>query len=409
MKDFEPYNNQDGFYGTGPARPPKSRSGILSCLLILVIFACGTLSALSFWKIQLFQQVDDTLPEAQSPLAFSSLSAGTASSDAAPANNGSYQMDIAQTPKATETVPIEGGLSLQQIYTDNIASVVSITCSQESGTTSGTGVVLSADGYIVTNCHVIENAGTVWVRFSDRRELTATVVGMDAMSDLAVLRVDANALKPAQFGDSDSVRVGDTVVAIGDPLGAQLSGTMTDGIISAINRDLTVGGRTMTLLQTNAALNSGNSGGPLINCYGQVIGINTMKLTGIQGELAVEGLGFAIPSRTVKDVVDQLIRQGYVSGRPTLGITGEEVTGLYKKYYDWPDGFYITQVTEGGAAEQAGIQPGDIITRFAGSKITTYDSLRAALFACQPGEHVYATICREGRYYQVVLTIGAVQ
>lgn len=409
MNDFEQQNGQDGFYGTGPAHPPKSRSGAFALLLILVIFALGIVSAMSFLKIQLFKQLDSQLPEAQSPLTFSALSAGEPTNQAAPASTGQYQMDIAQTPKAVETVPEDGGLSLQQIYTENIDSVVSITCSRESGTSSGTGVVLSADGYIVTNFHVIENASTVWVRFSDRRELTAMIVGEDAMSDLAVLRVDANALKPAQFGDSDSVRVGDTVVAIGDPLGAQLSGTMTNGIISAINRDVTVGGRTMSLLQTNAALNAGNSGGPLINCYGQVIGINTMKLAGQWGESAVEGLGFAIPSRTVKDVVDQLISQGYVSGRPTLGIAGEEVTGLYKNYYDWPDGFYITEVVHSGAAAQAGIQPGDIITRFAGSQITSFDSLRSALFACQPGDRVYATVYRSGRYYTVILTVGAVE
>ena len=174
----------------------------------------------------------------------------------------------------------------------------------------------------------------------------------------------------ATFGDDRSLRVGDAVVAIGDPLGIRLRGTMTDGIISAISRDLEVDGRVMTLLQTNAALNSGNSGGPLINCYGQVIGINTLKIGVFTDNAGAEGLGFAIPSTTVKEIADQLIAQGYVSGRPAIGITGEPVSSFYQFYYNLPAGLYITNVEYGSDARKKGIEQGDILMSIDGNRIT---------------------------------------
>ena len=199
--------------------------------------------------------------------------------------------------------------------------MVSIACQGSRSSSSGTGVVLSSDGYIVTNAHVVENSNAISVQLTDDRSFAARLVGCDDISDLAVLRIDCSDLTPAQFGDSSTLRVGDTVVAIGDPLGAAFRGTYTNGIVSAINRDVDMNGRTMTLIQTNAALNSGNSGGPLINCYGQVIGINTMKIGAFTDTAGVEGLGFAIPSTQVKEIVDQIVAQGYVSGAMMLQLT----------------------------------------------------------------------------------------
>ena len=190
----------------------------------------------------------------------------------------SAQLQIEDSALSVENIPEEGALSWQQVYEKMIHSVVSITASSPTGSTSGTGVVMSADGYIITNAHVVDGAMNISVLLTDDRVFSAKVIGADTISDLAVLAVEATDLIPAEFGDSSVLRVGDAVVAIGDPLGVELRGSMTDGIISAIERDLQVGGRTMSLLQTTAALNSGNSGGPLVNCYGQVIGINTMKI-----------------------------------------------------------------------------------------------------------------------------------
>ena len=191
------------------------------------------------------------------------------------------QLTITQSPAGVPTVASDeaGALSLQEIYRRCIGSVVSIVTVTPSGKASGTGIIMSEDGYVITNHHVIESAQAVSVLTADSREYTASVVGSDETSDLAVLKIEAEGLQAAEFGDSSVLQVGDSVAAIGDPLGTALRGTMTDGIISAINRDLTVNDRTMSLIQTNAALNNGNSGGPLINCYGQVIGINTMKMS----------------------------------------------------------------------------------------------------------------------------------
>ena len=292
-----------------------------------------------------------------------------------------------------ENIPQEGGLSLQDIYTQNIPSVVSIS----TDTGSGTGVILSGDGYIVTNAHVVDNSFSISVRLTDDRNFQAQLIGSDIISDLAVLRIDAQDLIPAQFGDSDILRVGDSVAAIGDPLGVDLRGTYTDGIISAINRDVSMNGRTMTLIQTNAALNSGNSGGPLINCYGQVIGINTMKIGAFADSAGVEGIGFAIPSATVRDIVDQLILQGYVSGRPTLGVTGESLPLFYQHYYRMPAGLYITAVEPGSAAEKCGIQQGDILISINETRMTDFNSLQTSILAYEVGDTITVTIYRDGQ------------
>jgi serine protease Do len=251
----------------------------------------------------------------------------------------------------------------------------------------------------------VEGAVAISVLFSDDQTLDAQVVGSDTISDLAVLKVSATGLQAAQFADSTELRVGDAVVAIGDPLGIEYRGTMTDGIISAISRDIDMDGRTMNLIQTNAALNSGNSGGPLINCYGQVIGINTMKMGDSMSVAGVEGLGFAIPSATVSDIVNQLIAQGYVSGRPTLGISGESISNLYHFYYRLPRGLYITQVEDGSSAQHAGIEEGDILLSMDGKEITSGDDLKMQLYNYAPGDQVTVIIYRSGNQYAVTLTV----
>ena len=223
------------------------------------------------------------------------------------------KLNIVSSQESSDTTfsDEEDALCLQDIYSSVIDSVVSISSMTSSGTSSGTGIIMSQDGYVITNHHVITGALVISVLTNDNQEFEAALVGSDEMSDLAVLKIDARGLKAAEFGDSSKLRVGDSVVAIGDPLGVQLRGTMTNGIISAINRDLTVGDRTMTLIQTNAALNNGNSGGPLINCYGQVIGINTVKMSSYYSASAtVEGLGFAIPISVAKPIIDELIENG---------------------------------------------------------------------------------------------------
>ena len=297
-------------------------------------------------------------------------------------------------------------MSLQEIYERVIPSVVSISCKTSMGSSTGSGVILSSDGYIVTNCHVVEDAEIIEVLLTDRRIIEADLVGMDAISDLAVLHISASDLVAAQMGDASVLRVGDVVVAIGDPLGIELRGTMTDGIISAINRDIEVDGRIMNLIQTNAALNSGNSGGPLINCYGQVVGINTMKMGDSMSSAGVEGLGFAIPSSTVEEIVNQLISQGYVSGRPELGIVGEGVSTFYQLYYRLPQGLYITEVLEGSSAAEAGLAVGNILISIDGIPITAMSVLKTTLYSYTPGDQIRAIVYRNYRQYEVNMIVG---
>ena len=312
-------------------------------------------------------------------------------------------LEIADSPYSVQTRPSDedDALSLQEIYQRMIGSVVSISTATPTGTASGTGIIMTADGYVITNHHVIDGAQVISVLTSDDQQFDAALVGSDETSDIAVLKMDANDLQPAQFGDSNQLRVGDSVVAIGDPLGVQLRGTMTNGIISAINRDLTVGDRTMTLIQTNAALNNGNSGGPLINCYGQVVGINTMKMSSYYSSASVEGLGFAIPIAVAKPIIDELIENGYVAGRPAIGITGETLPKTFRTYYHLPSGIYVTSVAEGSDAKAKGLAEGDVITAINDTPVTSIDELNTVKNQFVAGDTVTLTVYRAEKYYLV--------
>ncbi|MBP3683958.1 MAG: trypsin-like peptidase domain-containing protein [Oscillospiraceae bacterium] len=415
--DYE-YDWDDQYYGTGPTKPPKNHGGLIALMLMLLIFLTGIITVLGILNIRMFRELrlqekeTDELSiafttEATEPLdtaVATTISEETAAPSTVP-DTGFATMSIQPSPQGLDNIPTEGGLSLQDIYTNNIQSVVSITCSGYGTGSTGTGVVLSSDGFIVTNAHVVDDAAQIMVQLTDDRTFEAEIIGADEISDLAVLFIGVGDLIPAQFGDSASLRVGDTVVAIGDPLGAEFRGTYTNGIVSAINRDVDVDGRTMTLIQTNAALNSGNSGGPLINCYGQVIGINTMKIGTFTDTAGVEGLGFAIPSTTVKEIVDQLVQQGYVSGRPTLGLTGETISGVYQHYYRMPPGLYITWVDPNSSAYQRGIEDGDILLSINDNPVTTMDEMRTAIVNYEVGETVEAVIYRAGQRYLVELIL----
>lgn len=405
-------------YQTGSTTPPKSHGGIIALILALAICMSGILSIMAVLKIQLFAEPDDPMGNT-SPLSIQSNPGITGPTTGTNIPNTPSRTEpdptegtqnntigIGTSPVGQDNTPQEGGMALQDIYERCIQSVVSITCNYYGGTSTGTGVILTDDGYIVTNAHVVEDAMTVQVILTGGDTLDAVLVGTDKISDLAVLKIDRKGLTPAELGDSNVLRVGDAVVAIGDPLGVALRGTMTDGIISGINRDITVDGRPMTLIQTTAALNEGNSGGPLINCYGQVIGINTMKIGDAMSYAGVEGLGFAIPSATVSEIVNQLIGQGYVSGRPDLGMKGEAVSMMKQLYGRLPSGLYLTEVDEDSDAYAKGIRPDDVLTYFNGIHISGEEDYEAQLYACQVGDTVTVIIYRDGRSYEVQLTVG---
>lgn len=303
------------------------------------------------------------------------------------------------SPSATST-SANDGLSGEEIYAKVSPSVVSIQAvnltSGEGGT--GSGVIMSADGYIITNNHVVvdENTGVqqdkITVYMSDGTSFPAEVIGLDEQTDLAVLKIDpaGTTLTPAEFGDSNSLQVGEEVYAIGSPGGLELANTITGGHISALNRDITIDDRVMSLIQTDAAINPGNSGGALINKYGQVIGITSAKL----GISYYEGLGFAIPMDTVKPIVDELIQNGYIAGRPQIGISGQNVSEQQSAAYGIPQGVRVINVDSRSNAAAAGVQANDIITGINGTEVTDMDGVNAVKDKLSAGDKITLTLYR---------------
>lgn len=277
-------------------------------------------------------------------------------------------------------------------------------------TGTGTGIIMNEDGYIVTNAHVIYDnesqykcglAKKVQVVLNDQcyegeTQFDAEVIGYDVEEDLAVLKIDTDQkLVTAEFGSSDDLRVGELVVAIGNPLGFDLFGSVSTGIVSALDREITINESTLSLIQTDTAINAGNSGGPLINSFGQVIGINSAKLSSsYYGEASVEGLCFAIPMSHAKLIVDDLISFGYVRGKPLLGISGYDVTETASQQYGLPIGVSVVEVSPGGAADLAGIQVNDIIVAINGETITTYEELNNIKNKFKAGDTITVTVVR---------------
>jgi len=270
---------------------------------------------------------------------------------------------------------------------------------------SGSGFIISSDGYILTNFHVIElahrNSLPISVVLSDGTSYNARVIGFEASNDVAVIKIDATGLNSAIIGNSDRLRVGQTVYAIGNPFG-DLVYTMTDGIISALDRVVSVEGKSIGTFQFSAAVNSGNSGGPIYNTDGEVLGIVTAKV--VRGN--VEGIGFAIPINDAIEIATELIEHGYITGRPLIGITGQTVSAGHAEYYNWVQGVYIRSVSQGSAAEAAGIAVGDIITSLAGEEIESMEALRFALKSHRAGDITSITIWRNGEIIDLTITFA---
>ncbi len=266
---------------------------------------------------------------------------------------------------------------------------------------SGSGVIISTDGYVVTNYHVVNGASKVTVLFPDNEEVDAQVIGYDSVLDIALLKIEKDGLVAAKLGDSDAVRTGQFAVAIGSPLGAELAGTVTFGTVSAAKRELNLSdGYTVEMIQTDAAINPGNSGGALLNLNGEVIGINARKNSGMTADGAViEGLGFAIPINQVKPVVEELIQTGTIK-RPGLGITCRLIQG-YNSRYEVIYGIEVSTVTEGSGADKAGLKEGDIILELDGEPIQSDTAMRAWLYSKKVGDVVELTVQRNGQKMQL--------
>jgi len=308
--------------------------------------------------------------------------------------DSSFTLEFAPRPQP-DAAGISPRLSFQEIYQKCSPSVVLIEVEIGGrfmgGMGSGTGIILTEDGFIVTSAHVIEDSRQTTVILQDGTRHVAALVGMDENTDIAVLKIDANGLTPAEFGDSDLLSVGEEVCVIGNPLGQAHS--MSNGIISALNRDISYGGVTMRMIQTNAAINQGNSGGPLLNLYGQVVGITNMKFIGD----AVEGMGFAIPTAVFQPVVNELIAYGRIVGRASIGIVVSTVDNWTAMSEDIEPGVYVDRVLEETDAYAQGLQAGDRILYANDSPILTALDLRSVIQRHRAGDTVTLTVERNGR------------
>lgn len=321
-----------------------------------------------------------------------------------------YQSVNNSTSKTSTTSTSADALSVKEVANKTMESVVEI--KTESVSTNdyfqqavqsgaGSGVILSKDGYIVTNNHVIDGANKITVTTKDGKSYEAKLIGTDSSTDLAVIKVEASDLTPAVLGTSSKLEVGDTAIAIGNPLG-ELGGTVTSGIISALDREITVDNQTMHLLQTNAAINPGNSGGGLFNDQGELIGIVNAKSSGSN----IEGLGFAIPIDRAKDVITNLIENGYVKGRASLGVTLTAGTSNNPFAQSSSAQVYIAEVVNGKAAAKAGLQAGDQILKVDGEEVTSISDVKTAVNSHKAGETMKITVLRNNETKEITVTLG---
>ena len=314
-------------------------------------------------------------------------------------------IDVAEVDTGKLMTPAE-------VYAANVNSTVGITTSvttnfwgfQTTSAASGSGFILTGDGYVLTNYHVIESSNSISVTLYDGKSYDAVLIGYDESSDIAVLKIDAEGLTPVVLGDSDNLNVGDSVVAIGNPLG-ELTFSLTSGAVSALNREITLSNSvTMNLIQTDCAINSGNSGGALFNLYGEVIGITNAKYSGSGSGASIDNIGFAIPINHVRGIVESIIENGYVA-KPYIGVNvsdvSEETMG-----YGLPAGAAVKAVSEDSPAEKAGLQVNDIITAVNGKEISGRTGLSEAVSAASVGDTLTLTVYRQGNTISVDVTVG---
>ena len=314
-------------------------------------------------------------------------------------------IDIHQTDTSKALTPA-------QVYAANVQSTVGITTSvttnywgyQTTSAASGSGFILSSDGYILTNFHVIENSNSITVACYDGSSYDAKLVGYDESNDIAVLKVEASGLSPVILGSSDKMNVGDSVVAIGNPLG-ELTFSLTAGTVSALDRQITMsGGGSMTLIQTDCAINSGNSGGALFNLHGEVVGITNAKYSSSSSGASIDNIGFAIPIDDVRGIIESIIEKGYIS-KPYIGVSVVGVSAETQAY-GLPAGAAVQDISKGSPAEAAGLQISDIITRVNGAAITNSSDLVNSISETQPGDVLELTVYRKGQNLTLTVTVG---
>ena len=396
-EEFEPKTNTQP---SAPENQPKHRFGLRKAVsavlaLALVVGGCG----LTYAAVN--NKWEDKMQEATASISSMQQQLG------ALGNSGSVS-----ATNVTYAVSPEGAQTPRMVYENNAKSVVAVSSTIRStvygqtreGTSSGSGFIISDDGYVVTNRHVVEGATDVTVTLSTGDEYTAKVIGSDSLNDVALLKVEVTGLPAVKLGSSDKLAIGDMVCAIGNPLGS-LTATLTVGYVSGKDRQVTTDNSTINMIQTDAAINSGNSGGPLFNMYGEVVGITSAKYSGTTSSGAsIEGISFAIPIDDVMSIIDDLQEYGYVTGA-YLGVTVTDTDAAAAKLYGMPTGAYVNSVEDGGAADRAGVQPKDIIIGLGDTDISNRTELTRVLRRFKAGDTTTITVIRSGERMTMDITL----
>ena len=399
-----------------PEIPPKKKKGMTPAGIVALAVCCAILGGIAGGAgTALFMKNGSAEPGDEPQAALEEVTPEpvmTAEPAAEPSAEPTHE------PARQESAAAAAGLTAADVYEMNVNSTVGITTSittnywgyQSTSAASGSGFIISADGYILTNYHVIEDSNSVTVTTYDNRSYEAEIVGYDTGNDIAVLKIDAQDLEPVTLGKSSDLRVGDTVIAIGNPLG-ELTFSLTMGVVSALNREVTLSsGTTMDLIQTDTAINSGNSGGALFNMQGEVIGITNAKYSssGSSSSASIDNIGFAIPIDHVKGIVESIIEYGYIV-KPYIGVTVATVSSEMQSY-SFPQGAAVRVIAEGSPAESCGLQVNDIITAINGESITTSSDVVRIVSSSSPGDVLRLSVYRQNvGELAIDLTVGQKQ
>ena len=369
----------------------KSNTGLIVIgTLLAVIFFVGVVCLAGYGIYTMLETTDSEEYSESSSIV-------TDGESSAVAESVSHSLPIKDHAQVEQTASADGRLTTVEIAKKVRPSVVGIAQYSRSDTFSpsgqGSGIIINEEGYIVTNAHVVQDSAGISVELESGESYSAKLIGIDTKTDLAVIKIEAEGLVPAEFGNSEALEVGETVVAIGNPGGQLLAGSVTQGIVSAVNRSIKSDGFSSTFIQTDAAINPGNSGGALVNEFGQVIGINSSKIASVE----YEGIGFAIPIKEAKPIIDSLMTNGYVKGRTKIGITGTEINEALSQINGIPKGIYITYVDPASDLAGKNVARGDIMIEIDGTKIETFDDVSEFLKTKAPGDKVSIKLYRSAR------------
>lgn len=396
------YNNMNEYSYNPKPKKPKHRKLLIALVVCICVVAVGATSVVGYSIL-----TGNTLGNL-----FNRGEGSSIRPDVSDNNTTTNKVKRENLPTLIQLATPDDAMKIPEIVEKVSPSVVGISCLTNSGTVTGTGIVMSEDGYIITNAHVVDGASAISVvlpseytdgeKDDEDNSYKAELIGKDNQTDIAVVKIEKDGLVAVEFGTSAEVQVGEVSIVIGNPLGLDLANSVTAGIISATDRTITIEDRTMNLIQTDASINSGNSGGPLINAYGQVIGITSAKVASTYGE----GLGFAIPIDEAIPIVQELMENGYVTGRPTLGISGMNISDLQSQYYDIPKGFIVKIVEPGSAAEQAGIVEDDIIVGIEGTLIESIEEFNDIKEKYKAGDEITVSLYRNDKIVDVKVILG---